>query len=261
MRLPHVEPQPVSRTFSLRRGGRLSAVLALLVACAPTASSPKSELRPPFDAGRLRQGRFVYQTTLAGQDAGTSTISVARLDAQTYRLHNEVTGNFRQTWETTASPAMQPLAATLGLGADDDKGRTMRLSYDGRVVTGSATRIVPSDGPRTDHVSAQLPPDIVDQRVDWAALMALPLEGPGAVKFAVYDPWTGISPVVARFGRTEPVTVPAGTFSVLRVVYRIEKAARGVEQYELWVSETVPRFLVREDFPNGATTQLVRILE
>lgn len=244
-----------------RRGWISSGALALLVACAPAVSSPKNEPRPPFDAGRLREGRFVYQTTLAGKDAGTSTISVTSLDAHTYRLRNEVTGDFRQTWETTASTAMQPLAATLGLGADDNKARTMRLSYDAHAVTGSATRIDPEGGSRTDPVSAELPPDIVDQRVDWAALMALPLDGQGPVSFTVYDPWTGISPVVARFGKSDPATVPAGTFPVLHVVYRIEKAGRRVEQYELWVTESVPRFLVREDFPDGATTQLVRIAD
>lgn len=130
-------------------------------------SATRTLARPAFDAARLKTGRFVYRTRLDGADAGTATISVTRVDAQTYRFGNEVE----------------------------------------------------------------------------------------------FDPWTGISPVSASIGEPEQVRVPAGTFAVLRVVYRIEKKARGLEQYEIWVTQSVPRFLVREDFPNGARSELVRVAE
>jgi hypothetical protein len=134
----------------------------------------------------------------------------------------------------------------------------MRLSYDGLSVSGTATRVDPVKGSRTEQVAAQLPVDVVDQRIDWAALMSAPLTPHGTVSFAVYDPWTGTSPLSAQVGETEQVRVPAGTFDALAVVYRIAKRSRGSEQYKVWLSVEVPRFLVREDFPDGATSELVR---
>jgi hypothetical protein len=128
-------------------------------------------------------------------------------------------------------------------------------------VTGTATRTRPGEGTHTDEIAAELPPSIVDQRIDWAALMSAPLS-PGAVlDFTVYDPWAGISPLTARVAAPEEIDVPAGRFRVVRVAYQIAKHDRGVETYVIWVAEQPPRMLVREDFPDGATTQLVEILE
>jgi hypothetical protein len=240
----------------------LALAACLAIGCAraePRVTGPSVGARPAFDAARLRTGRFVYRTTLDGTDAGTATISVTRIDARTYRFANEVQGKFRQTWESTATSALEPLTATLGLGPSDDKARTMRLSYEGRSVRGTATKL--ADDPRTGEVSADVPSDVVDQRVDWAAVMSAPLAPGGALAFTVFDPWTGLSPLSAWIGEPEQVRVPAGTFSVLRVVYRIEKKERGLEQYEVWVTQSEPRFLVREDFPNGARTELVQIAE
>src|SRR5258708_7624555 len=50
----------------------------------------------------LRTGQFLYRTVHRGKDAGTSNISVVRLDERTYRFRNEVTGAFRQTWGSAA---------------------------------------------------------------------------------------------------------------------------------------------------------------
>ena len=206
----------------------LALAACLAIACTraePPVTGPTVRARPAFDAARLKTGRFVYRTMLAGAYAGTATISVTRIDARTYRFANEVEGKFPQTWESTATSAFEPLAATLGLGPSDDKSRTMRLVYEGRSVTGTATQL--ADAPRTGEVSADLPSDIVDQRVDWAALISAPRAPRGALAFTVFDPWTGLSPLSAWIGEPEQVSVPAGTFAVLRVVYRIEKKGRG----------------------------------
>jgi len=56
----------------------------------------------------------------------------------------------------------------------------------------------------------------------------------------------------------ERIAVPAGTFEAVRVVYTIEKN-RGAETYEALVHRQVPRFLVRERFPNGSSIELVEI--
>ena len=147
----------------------------------------------------------------------------ARRDAESYRFANEVTGQFRQSWESIASARLEPRSATLGLGASDNKARTMRLVYKGHSVRGMTTKTDSKPGVQTADVSARLPRDIVDQRIDWAALMSAAWQPGGTIRFSVYDPWTGTSPVTARIVGNEEVRVPAGAFAALHIVYRIEK--------------------------------------
>ncbi len=229
-------------------------LVTALVLASTAAAAPAG--REQFDASRLRTGLFRYRTMLRGKDAGTSSISITRVDSGAYRFRNEVTGQFRQTWEAVASSRFEPRSATLGLGEDDDRSRTMSLLYRGGNVTGTATRTDPGKGARTTSVSASVPEDVVDQRIDWAAVMSTSLSPGQTIAFSVYDPWIGVSRVSGRVGDRETITVPAGTFETQRVTYVIEKST-GTEKYELWVSKETPRFLVREDFPNGASTQLV----
>jgi hypothetical protein len=96
------------------------------------------QTRPPFDANRMRTGHFLYRTVHLGKDAGTSNISVIRLDERSYRFGNEVTGAFRQTWESTATSSFEPLSASLGLGERDESSSSMKLTYGGQAVTGTA---------------------------------------------------------------------------------------------------------------------------
>jgi hypothetical protein len=133
----------------------------------------------------------------------------------------------------------------------------MKLTYDGQAVTGTATKIDPVEGRRTNAVAAHICFDTVDQRIDWAAMVSSPLKPGQQISFSVYDPWTGVSPVSARISDAEQVRVPAGDFDAYRVIYRIEKS-RHVEQYEVWVSTESPHFMVREAFPNGAVTELTQ---
>ena len=240
-------------------------ITSVLLGCSTVAAAPDagggSPVQTPslgrtqFDASRLRLGAFRYRTILKGQDAGTSSISITRADAA-YRFRNEVTGPFRQTWEAVATSRFEPRSATLGLGQSDDRRRSMSLVYGAGAVTGTATRTDLTRGAQTSEVSARVPDDVVDQRIDWAAVMSTSLSPGQTIAFSVYDPWIGVSRVTGRVGNPETITVPAGTFETQRVVYVIEKSS-GTERYEVWVSREIPRFLVREDFPNGASTQLV----
>ena len=50
--------------------------------------------------------------------------------------------------------------------------------------------------------------------------------------------------------------MPAGTFSGVRVIYRIEKAG-GPEIYQVLTNAKGPRMMLKEEFPNGAVTELV----
>lgn len=208
----------------------------------------------------MRPGHFTFRTILRGKEVGSSHISIVRIDAGTYRFRNEVTGQFRQTWEAVATRLFEPRTVTLGLGQGDDRSRSMSLIYEGRRVSGTATKVDPVAGKQTSSVSASVPEDVVDQRIDWAAVMATSMNPGQTITFSVYDPWIGVSRVTGHLGEAASVTVPAGTFETRRVVYLIEKSS-GAERFEVWVSKATPRFMVREDFPNGATTELVRLAE
>ena len=101
--------------------------------------------------------------------------------------------------------------------------------------------------------------DTVDQRIDWAAVMAFKeyVEG-HEFKFHVYDAGSGNSLVSVRIGKSETTAVPAGSFETVRVSYRIDKRS-GVETYEVFVTKQAPRFLVKEKFPNGSVTELLEL--
>jgi hypothetical protein len=243
------------------RAGRV--ILGLVVAaCAGGARRAGHEdARPPFDAERVRLGRFHYENTMDGKSAEGSTITVARVAPDSFRFRNEVVGAFRQTWQCESNRALEPAQVTLGFGERDDRGRRMRLAYGGSQVSGTATRIGKDGAEVTEAVSAAVPADIVDQRVDWAALMSAPLAAGQRLSFTVYDPWSGLSRVDARVESGGQTRVPAGSFETFLVVYRIDDRVRGAHEFRAWVSEATPRFLVRELFPNGSVTELARIEE
>jgi hypothetical protein len=103
-----------------------------------------------------------------------------------------------------------------------------------------------------------LPANIVDQRIDWAAVLASDLKPGQQFEFNVYDPGIGISRVIVQVGSLERVQVPAGSFEAYRVIYRIEKAG-GTEQYQVLASRDTPRVMVREEFPNGSVDELTQM--
>ena len=92
---------------------------------------------------------------------------------------------------------------------------------------------------------------------DWAAMLASRLEVGQKLDFTVYDPATGVSKVAGEIGKAEQIRVPAGTFETIRAVYRIEKL-KETETYEVLASKETPGFMVREDFSNGMSTELVK---
>jgi hypothetical protein len=80
----------------------------------------------------------------------------------------------------------------------------------------------------------------------------------GKFSFAVFDPVTGVSQVTGEIAEEEKITVPAGTYDTIRIIYRIEKS-KGTERYEVLATKALPRMMVREDFPNGTSSELVSI--
>ena len=230
---------------------RLALVLAPLAA---RATGP--DARPDFDAERLRSGVFRYRTVVDGKAAGESRIEVRKSDAGEFVFTNVVEGAFSQSWEAVASRAFAPVSARLTMGAGKDARSVFELAYRGRRVSGFASAGKDRPPGERRSVDEAISADTVDQRIDWAAVMAVKDLAPvGGFAFHVYDPGTGLSRVTARVLGLETTAVPAGTYETARVEYRIEKN-RGAETYVALVKSAIPRVLVKETFPNGAVTEL-----
>jgi hypothetical protein len=211
-----------------------------------------------LDATRLRTGSYSFRTLVDGKEVGRSRIQIRRsADSRNYVFSNLVLGSFSQSWEAVASPTFAPLSARLSFGQGSAARTAFDLSYQGNRVTGFiASRKEPFKRREVDEAIAD---DTVDQRIDWAAVMAFKeyIEG-HEFKFHVYDAGTGNSLVNVRIGKNETTVVPAGSFETVRISYQIDKRS-GAETYEVFVTKQAPRFLVKEKFPNGSVTELVEL--
>ena len=109
-------------------------------------------------------------------------------------------------------------------------------------------------------IDASVPANTIDQRIDWAAVLAGNLETGQQFEFNVYDPGTGVGRVVGQVGDLEQIRVPAGTFRAYRIVYQMEKSGH-TEHYQMLASEDSPHVMLREEFPNGVISELVQVSE
>jgi hypothetical protein len=58
----------------------------------------------------------------------------------------------------------------------------------------------------------------------------------------------------------ETIHTRAGAFRAVRILYTTEKAS-GAQTFEVFINEQVPRFLVKEIFPWGMTSELVEVTQ
>lgn len=211
----------------------------------PTAPSPNAE--------HLKTGQFVYRTVIHGKDAGNSEISIHKMPGSgNFAYTNRVSGAFSQQWEAVATPSFGPISAKLTFGEAGKKRPEFELNYEKGRVTGWASG--------KGQIDVEVLPDTVDQRIDWAAAMSQDLVPGHEFAFHVFDPVTGTSRVTGRIAGPETVRVPAGIFKAMRIVYRIEKA-RGAEVYQILTNRDGPRMALKEEFPNGAVSELVQVRE
>ena len=192
------------------------------------------------------------------KEVGWSRIQITKsADSGNYVFSNVVIGSFSQSWEAVVSPTFAPVLAKLRFGQGSSARSVFELAYQGTRVTGFIT--AQKEPSKRREVNETISDDTIDQRVDWAAVMALKdyVEGHES-KFNVYDPGTGSSLVRVRIGKSEKTAVPAGSFETVRISYRIDKRS-GAETYEVFVTKQAPRFLVKEKFPNGSVTELVEL--
>ncbi len=211
------------------------------------------EAEQPLDATRLRTGRFDYRMMKAGKEIAKFMVTVERAMGGNFRFTGEATG-FNQKWESIATPMFHPVSAMLQMQHRDGKMYSMNLKYKDGHVTGSEQK----ESSPTSKIDNDVPPGTIDQRIDWAAAMSRRLKVGDKFNFTVFDPAVGVSRVTGEIARDERITVPAGTFDTVRIIYRIEKS-KGTERYEVLATKDLPRMMVREDFPNGTSSELVDV--
>ena len=222
----------------------LAVVAAVTSRCWAADACPSTEganAHPTFDAALLKEGRFTYHTTLGGKSLGDTVIEIRRVGA-TYRITMSA-ADIAQSWEATVKPSFGPLTAHLKMRARGVPYE-MSLRYDGTRITGEESK----EGVTTP-VSATSTGVVIDQRVDWASMMAIEAGAGSSMTMSVYDPSTGFSPMLGKVGTA------AG---MVRFDYSICKREH-VENYTVFATATTPRHMLREDMPNGLVSELIRV--
>jgi hypothetical protein len=207
----------------------------------------------PFDATRLRTGGFDYRMMKDSKEIAKATLTIEKTPDGNLRFTGEFAG-FNQKWESIATPMFNPVSAMLRMQLRDGKMYLMNLKYGDGHVTGSEQK----ESSPSNKIDNHVPQGTVDQRIDWAAAMSRALEVGDKFDFTVFDPATGVSRVRGEVVRDEKIIVPAGAFDTLRVIYQIQKS-KGTERYEVLATKNLPRMMVREDFPDGTSSELVSI--
>lgn len=202
-----------------------------------------------FDAQRLRPGRFVYRLAEHGHDFGDATIEIRPLSDGTCRLSLS-SRDIGQHWSAVVRRDFTPVEAQLAM-TQGESSTLMSLAYEGSQVGG--TLLV---GGSRRSVSARLAGQVIDQRVDWAAMMAA--QSPDGVEFGfgVYDAESGVSPLIGRATSAASVAAVMGQRPTLRLEYRILKGPH-TEAYVVYTTRSAPRVMLREDMPGGLSATLV----
>jgi hypothetical protein len=233
----------------------LSAGVLFSTGHGSAAEIPYDTAQP--DAHRLQTGQFDYRDTSDGKPLGMSRIVIEKAGGgKEYDFSAETLGYGDQQWESIATPSFVPISARLSYGKAGHRSPSFDLRYTAGKVSGFAVNHARSENAMSHSVDAPISLDTVDQRIDWATVLASDLKPGVHFRFSVYDPAIGVSPVFAQVGPIEEVRVPAGVFRAFRIGYRVEKAT-GTERYIVFASEQRPRVMVREDFPDGTVSELL----
>ena len=207
-------------------------------------------LKPAFDATLLKEGRFIYRTTLKGKSLGETALEIRRAGA--YFVVSMSAPKISQAWKATVERSFAPLSASLEmLGRNGPY--VMELKYAGSRITGKV-----SEGGFTLSVNESVEGRVLDQRVDWAAMMASKAPADSSIAMRVFDPSTGLSEMLGRIGATQPMRGAWGEAAALRLDYTICKREH-LEEYTVYATRETPRYMLREDMPNGLVSELVRI--
>jgi hypothetical protein len=228
-----------------------------LFACLASFPQPAAE--------RLRLGRLDYVNLSAGRKVGDYTIDIRQVSGvekhyafeAVARFSNRFGGFESQQWTCVTTRGLQPISASLTFG-NSHQLPAFSITYRSDRVTGFVRIRKGPEAGKTRAVDTILPRDTFDQRLDWATLVASDLQSGAQFRFNVYDPVIGLSHAYAQVGDVRRLRVPAGTFEVYPIVYKIAKST-GSEEYKIFVTQSQPRLLIREDFENGVVGQLAKI--
>lgn len=232
----------------------LARPLIIALGAVTLAAGPLPQAEP--DAARLKTGEFLYSDQQNGKALGRDRIVIAELANGTYRFSDEAIGYADQKWSAVAGRSFEPISAELAFGGGAEQHQVFDIRYGGGRVSGFYLKGRGADAKRV-AVDAAVARGVIDQRIDWAAVMASQLTVGQRFAFHVYDPAIATSGGVATVEAPERIRVPAGEFNVTRVVYRIEKPT-GAEQYVVFINTRGPRMLIREDFPDGTSLLLAK---
>jgi hypothetical protein len=163
---------------------------------------PQDTASAAVDAHHIRTGAFTYRDLNHGKEVGKATITIQKLpDSERYLFSAKATfvtdfeGFHSQQWEAVATPTLRPVSAKLAFVRGSEVAPIFDLKYAASSVTGFLIR-----HKEKQAVSAIVPANIVDQRIDWAAVLSTNLETARRFEFNVYDPGTGISKLADKLG-------------------------------------------------------------
>ena len=233
---------------------QLAVLAAATFSFAPAiADTPTTPPLVVFDATRLREGVFKYELRRNGELLGISTIEVRREKADEFLIFMDAQ-EIAQRWSARIGRRFNPLAAKLEIFSGAKPYR-MSLLYSDTQVSGTEVKQGPN-GPVTTKVKATLQRQVVDQRVDWAAMMAAQFGKEKSIEFDVYDPGTGFSRLVGTKTDVPAVAGALEKLPAIRFDYTIHKKDH-IEAYSVYGSQLEPRIMLREDMPNGLVALLV----
>ncbi len=249
---------------------QVPSVAFLILFCASTLSTQvvvKSASASPAhterDAKRVRTGKFTYRDLYHGKEVGRGTITIRGLAdsedcafAADIKFATEFGGFSSQHWEAITTFRFEPVSAKLAFVRGAEVISVLELAYSsGRVSGYVVDREAGAFGAKR-MVDAALPVNTVDQRIDWAAVLATSLEPGQRFEFNVYDPTTGVGIVTGQVGQVGTIKVPAGSYRVYRIIYQMAKGGKS-EHCEMFASLDSPHVMIREQFPNGVVSELV----
>lgn len=206
---------------------------------------------PKLDAGRLRLGRFGYRVTENGTALGMVWIAIRRLGDGTYRISMD-SADLSQHWTTDLTRHFQPRSARLTTG-DSATGARLDLTYSASGVAGTHAH-----AGAVERIDAQAIGPVIDQRVDWAAVMASDVEPGARFRLSTFERGPRSNQLTGSATETTITTQLLGMQAAIRLDYVVTE---GDEQsrYAVIASRELPRLMLREELQGGLVMDLVAI--
>jgi hypothetical protein len=233
---------------------RHSARAAIAASFLSPCDADPQQSAPHFSANALREGRFAYRETVAGKDTSTFTIEIRRRTDDTWRFTGEGSG---QRWEAITDSVFRPRSAMLST-TRHGRPYEFHLRYTADSVFALVSRYDSAAVLIKDSSAAAIRESTIDQRIDWASLMASDLAEGRSAAYAVYDPATGSSRLAATASSGPTLASPDGRRATIKLDYTICKAGKS-ESYTVYATKGRQRMMLRENLRGDIVAELVRV--